>query len=264
MGVFDFSGKTAVVTGAARGIGKEIALQLADCGADVWIADVLEDVTKQAAEEVAGKGVKTGYSITDVSDLASVEKMLDEATAFAPSGQIDILVHCAGIIVSGSLFDATPEQVRRITDVNVMGMFNVLTYGTKRMVKNNGGGRVVLIDSVAGRHGFRVQGHYNATKAAGLNYAQSVAVEVARFGVNVNAVCPGIIRTQMWDRILEDAEKNLGVTQDEEWNKYMEEIPQGRAQTVEDVAGAVLFFCSELSSAVTGQALNVDGGRYLN
>jgi len=261
---FDFSGKTAVVTGGARGIGKGIAIQLAKCGADVWIGDVLEEDAKSAVAELEEIGVRSGYTTVDVSDPEAVDALLDDAVAFSTDGQIDILVHCAGILVTGSVFDATLEEVRRITDVNVLGMFHVLTKGVRRMMNNKAGGRVVLIDSVAGRHGFRVQGHYNATKAAGLNFAQSVAVEVARHGINVNTVCPGIIRTQMWDRILEDAEKNLGVTQDEEWNKYMEEIPQGRAQTVEDISGAVLFFCSELSSAITGQALNVDGGRYLN
>ena len=261
---FDFSGKTAVVTGGARGIGKEIAVQLAKCGADVWIGDVLKEDSQATVEDLKALGVKSGYSIVDVADTDSVDKMLDDAIAFAPSGQIDILVHNAGILVTGSVFDATPEEVKRITDVNVLGMFNVLTNGIRRMKGNKGGGKVVLIDSVAGRHGFRVQGHYNATKAAGLNFAQSIAVESARYGINVNSICPGIIRTQMWDRILEDAEKNLGVTQDEEWNKYIEEIPQGRAQTTEDIAGVVLFFCSELSAAITGQALNVDGGRYLN
>jgi len=259
-----FAGKTVVVTGGARGIGKEIAVQFAKLGADVWIADVLEAESKDTAVEIGKLGVASGYTITDVSVREQVNNLLGEAKAFSPSGQIDMLVHAAGVLVSGSLFDATSEDVKRITDINVSGMFHVLTDGIKAMMGNKGGGRVVLISSVAGRRGFRVQGHYNATKAAGINYAQSCAVEAAKYGINVNTVCPGIIRTQMWDRILEDAEKNLGVTQDEEWNKYMEEIPQGRAQTTEDIANVVIFFCSELSSAVTGQALNVDGGRYLD
>jgi len=264
MGVFDFSGKMAVVTGGARGIGKEIALQFAGCGADVWIGDVIEEEAKKTLSELEALGVKCGFTYTDVADEDQVTRLLDDAIGASASGQIDFLVHNAGILVTGSVFDATSEEVERITAVNITGMFNAMTIGIKKMMNNNGGGRVVLVSSVAGRHGFRVQGHYNATKAAGLNFAQSCAVEAAKYGINVNSICPGIIRTQMWDRILEDAEKNLGVTQDQEWNKYIEEIPQKRAQTPEDIANCVMFLCSYLSSAITGQAINIDGGRYLN
>lgn len=264
MSYMDFSGKMAVVTGGARGIGKEIAVQLAKGGADVWIGDVLEEDAKATVEEIRNLGVRSGYTITDVSDKDQVEKLFDYAIAGSASKQMDILVHGAAIIVTGSLFDATKQDVDKITAVNVSGMFNTLTIGIQKMMNNKNGGKVVLISSVAGRHGFRVQGHYNATKAAGINFAQSCAVEAAKYGINVNTVCPGIIRTQMWDRILEDAEQVSGIPQEDEWNTYMEEIPQKRAQTPQEIANVAVFFCSELSSAVTGQALNVDGGRYLN
>lgn len=264
MGCYDFSGKMAVVTGGARGIGKEIALQLAKNGADVYIGDMLEEDSKNTVKELEALGARSGYTITDVSKQEQVEKLFDDAIAASKNGQMDILVHNAAIIVTGSLFDAKPEEVQRITDVNITGMFHALTSGIKKMMGNKGGGKVVLISSVAGRHGFRVQGHYNASKAAGLNFAQSCAVEAAKYDINVNTVCPGIIRTQMWDRILEEAEEISGIPQEEEWNTYMEEIPQKRAQTPEEIANVAVFFCSELSRAVTGQALNVDGGRYLN
>lgn len=264
MNCFDLSGKMAVVTGGARGIGKSIALLLAQNGADVFIGDMLEEESQKTQKELEALGVKAGYRIVDVSKKDQLEQLFDDAIAASRSGQMDILVHNAAIVVTGSVFDATPEETKRITSVNVLGMFYAMTEGIKKMMGNRGGGKVVLISSVAGRHGFRVQGHYNATKAAGINFAQSCAVEAAQYGINVNTICPGIIRTQMWDRILEKAERDLGISQEEEWETYMEEIPQKRAQTPEEIANVALFFCSDLSSAVTGQALNVDGGRYLN
>ncbi len=263
MSCYDFSGKMAVITGGARGIGKEIAMQFAKGGADIWIGDMLDEDMKSTAQEIEALGVKCGYTYTDVADPANVEKLYGDAMAASKTGRMDILIHNAGILVTGSLLIASQEEVQRITDINIMGMFNALSIGLKKMIPHKTG-KVVLISSVAGRRGFKVQGHYNATKAAGINFAQSCAVESAKYGIHVNTVCPGIIRTQMWDMILEEAEVNKGITQDEEWESYMDVIPQGRAQTPEEIANVALFLCTDLASAVTGQAINVDGGWTLN
>ena len=263
MGCYDFSDKMAVVTGGARGIGKEIAVQLAEGGADIWLGDMLEEDMQATAKEIEALGVKCGYTKTDVSKPDQIEKLYDDAMAASKNGRMDILIHAAGIIVTGSLLKASQEEIQRITDVNIMGTFNALKTGVNKMIPHKTG-KIVLISSVAGRRGFKVQGHYNATKAAGINFAQSCAVESAKYGINVNTVCPGIIRTQMWDRILEEAEEEKGITQQEEWESYMDVIPQGRAQTPAEIANVTVFLCTELASAVTGQAINVDGGWTLN
>ena len=257
-----FMGKTAVVTGGARGLGKQIAVQFAQCGANVWIGDMDENSAIATVKEIQSMGVIGGYTLTDVSKIDQVNKLMDDAST-ATNGKMQMLVHAAAIIIPGPLLDATQEQIERIIDVNMLGACNVLKTGLEKMIPNKFG-RIVLISSVAGRRGFKVQGHYNATKAAGINFAQSCAIEGGPHGINVNTVCPGIIRTQMWDQILSEAEKRKGISQKDEWEGYMKDIPQGRAQTPEEIANVTLFLCSDLASAVNGQAINVDGGWTLN
>ncbi len=257
-----FTGKTAVVTGGARGLGKQIAVQFAQCGANVWIGDMDENSAIATVKEIQSMGVIAGYTLTDVSKMDQVGKLMEDASV-ATNGKIDILVHAAAIIIPGPLLDAAQEKIERILDVNILGTCNVLKTGLEKMIPNKTG-RIVLVSSVAGRRGFKVQGHYNATKAAGINFAQSCAIEGGPHGINVNTVCPGIIRTQMWDQILSEAEKRKGISQKEEWEGYMKDIPQGRAQTPEEIANVTLFLCSDLASAVNGQAINVDGGWTLN
>ena len=252
----DFSGQNAVVTGGARGIGKAIAMMLARGGANVWIGDIISEAADTAKEIADTYGVRTGCTKTDVGNLDQVKKLFTDA---AQLGKLDILVHGAGIILTGPSLNASEEEIRKITEINLIGSFFVLSEGGKIM-KANESGKIVSISSIAGRVGIGVQGHYSATKAAMLNYAQALAVELAPYNIRVNTICPGIIRTQMWDRILQEAEERGGITQQEEWDSYMIQIPQGRPQSPEEIASAAIFFCSDLASAITGQALNVDGG----
>ena len=257
----DFTDKTAVVTGGARGLGREIALQLAQCGANVWIADLLENEMRETVAEIKKMGRKASYSATDVSDIEQVKKLMNDAEGAL--GHIDILVHAAAILIPGPLMDARQKNVEAIIDINVLGTCNVIKSGLEAMIPNKAG-KIVCIASVAGRSGFRVQGHYNCTKAAQINFVQSAAIEGGAHGINVNTVCPGIIRTKMWDQILEEAEQRTGISQQEEWDGYMKSIAQRRPQTEEEIANATLFLCSDLASAITGQALNVDGGNHFN
>lgn len=253
----DLNGKQAVVTGAARGLGKAVALKYAQAGADVWLGDIREDELAETAEEIRAFGVKCGYSVCDVTDYNQFEAMLEEA------GQVDILAHVAGIMISRPLLEMEQDQIDRIIKVNINGTDNACRAGLRKMIPNKSG-TILVTSSVAGRHGHEGHAHYHLTKAADISIMQSAALAGAPYGVTVNAICPGIIRTAIWEHILDNTRKD-GETREECWERSIREmIPLGRPQSAEDIAEAVLFLTSPMAKNITGQALNVCGGMEMN
>lgn len=253
----DLSGKQAVVTGAARGLGKAVALKYAQSGADVWLGDILEDELKQTAEEIRSLGVKCGYSICDVSDYDQYEKLLEDA------GQVDILAHVAGIMVSKPMLKINQEEIDRLIKVNINGTDNACRAGLRKMIPNKAG-TILITSSVAGRHGHPGHAHYHLTKAADISIMQSAALTGAPYGITVNAICPGIIRTAIWEHILDNTRKE-GETREECWERSIKEmVPLGKPQEPEDIANAALFLTSPMARYITGQALNVCGAQEMN
>jgi len=244
----NFEGKTAIVTGAARGIGLEIARQLAEGGAAaVVMVDVLEDALKAAAEKVVAAGAKQVITYkTDVTDEAAVERMIDEVAE--KTERIDILVNNAGITRDDLLLRMDAGQWDLVMAVNLKGTFLMTKHAARYMIRQRAG-RIVNLASVSGLVGNPGQANYSASKAGVVGFTRTVARELARRNVCCNAVAPGFIDTDM-TRVLPEQAKE----------KALAAIPLQRMGTAAEVARVVCFLASDEASYVTGHVLPVDGG----
>ena len=260
----EFKGKSAIITGAASGLGKGIALQFAQNGADVWAVDISEQGGQKTLEEMKPFGNRYGFTRTDIS------KYEDMAAAYADAkrafGRIDIAVNAAGVFSTNRFLEATPDDIKKHLDINLMGAVYGCQLALSTMIGQGGGGKIVNLSSVGGRLGELDFPFYTLGKAGVINLTQSVAFNAAPHDINVNAVCPGIIRTPMWEVVLGAIAGDMPA---EEREKFFDEVlkartPLGRAQTPEDIAYAVLFLCSPYAANITGQALNVCGGSKMN
>lgn len=241
----DLSGKTALVTGGARGIGFAIASQLAACGASVAVNDIDPDVAEDAAMRVG----RSAFAVAgDVSDAPQVDRMVDAVVQRSP---IDILVNNAGIsqpLVSISRL--TPDEWQRVIDVNLRGTF-LVSRAVCRTMRARRAGAIVNIASVAGLTGFAGSHGYGVSKAAVAMMTQTLACELARHGIRVNAVAPGVIAAPMLDHMTGD-----GALLDQ----VVARVPLGRLGEPGEIANGVAFLCSDLASYITGTVLPVDGG----
>ncbi|HET6349635.1 MAG TPA: 3-oxoacyl-[acyl-carrier-protein] reductase [Candidatus Krumholzibacteria bacterium] len=240
------SGRVAVVTGAARGIGREIAARLADGGISIAVVDVAEDSATQTAAELARPGVSARGYRCDVSSL-------DEASALGERvlgdfGRVDVLVNNAGITRDRLLVRMTAEDWSAVLNVNLTGAFNMCKALAPAMLKQRSG-CIVNIASVVGQVGNAGQANYAASKAGMMGLTKSLAREFAPRGVRVNAVAPGFIRTSMTEALPEEVQQQM-----------KQSIPLGRFGETGDVADVVMFLVSNGSSYVTGQVINCDGG----
>ena len=246
------SGKTALVTGAGRGIGRAIALTLAREGCQVGIADILPGSAGAAAAEVEALGVKGLALPVDLTSRAEVERMVEEA--LAQFGQIDILVNNAGWDRMGLFLDTDEVTWDRIIAVNLKAMLYVCKAVLPHMVAR-GTGKVVNVASDAGRVGSSGEAVYSATKGAVIAFSKALAREMARHRITVNVVCPGLTETPLLQSLRDQSPK---------MEKILEAVtratPLGRVATPEEIAGAVAFFASPGADFVTGQTLSVSGG----
>jgi 3-oxoacyl-[acyl-carrier protein] reductase len=249
--VHDFQGKTALVTGASRGIGRAIAVALARGGAKV----ALNYAGNQAAAEEALRLVREAGSPEarlfqfDVADPVAAAKAVEEVVA--TMGGLHILVNNAGVALDQLVMRIKDDDWQRQLDVNLSGAFHLIRAATRPMMKARGGS-IVNLTSVVGEMGNAGQAAYAATKAGLIGLTKSVARELASRNVRVNAVAPGYIDTDMTASLPQDAKQ-----------KMAEMIPLGRLGSVEDVAAAVAWLCSDQASYVTGEVLRVNGGMYM-
>jgi len=242
------SGKVALVTGSARGIGKAIALELADHGANIVINDVLtENEISQTVEEI-GKINRYAIGIrADITVFNEVERMVQEV--INKFGQIDILVNNAGIVRDSLLIRMKEEDWNTVININLKGTFNCSKAVAIYMIKQKKGGKIVNISSVIGLIGNAGQSNYAASKAGIIGLTKSMAKEFASRNINVNAIAPGFIDTDMTRKLPEKVRLDL-----------QQKIPLKRLGLVEDVAKAVWFLVSDAADYITGQVINVDGG----
>ncbi len=240
-------GKTALITGAARGIGKAISLKLADEGADVAFTDLNYDENARALEEeLLAKGVKAKAYASDASDFADTEKVVNQIIEYF--GKIDILVNNAGITKDTLLMRMTEEQWDAVIKINLKSVFNFTKAAMKSMMKTKGGS-IINLSSVVGVGGNAGQANYSASKAGIIGFTKSVARELGSRNIRCNAVAPGFIQTEMTARLPQEVR--------DEW---ISKIPLKRGGTPEDVANVILFLASDLSSYVSGQVINICGG----
>jgi NAD(P)-dependent dehydrogenase (short-subunit alcohol dehydrogenase family) len=264
----NFNGKVAVVTGGATGIGRAIALKLADKGAAVMIADINEKAAETTAAEVKEISGNSAIFVTDVTNVAACEG-LSQATIDS-IGPADFLVNNAGIAGSPgwqTRSHSTEEDWKQTYQVNVIGVANVTTVFRAQMTERRSG-RIVNLSSIAGREGRPSLPHYSASKAAVISLTQSTALELARFNITVNAICPGLLWTPMWEQVgsryANDVPAYEGMTPRQVFDTMVaEKIPMQKEQTPEDIADTVAFFVSDDAKNITGQTLDVDGGFYM-
>jgi NAD(P)-dependent dehydrogenase (short-subunit alcohol dehydrogenase family) len=269
--MIDLTGRVAVVTGAAGGIGTGICRVLAGQRAAIVVADADGPAADSAARDLAATGAQVAPFVADVTDRGSVESMV--AQTLERFGRIDILVNNAGVIGAPGWWERpapSDEDWETALSVNLRGAVTASEAVAPHM-KERRSGKIVNIASIAARRGGKDMPQYYASKAAVLSWTQSLATQLAPFNVNVNAICPGLLWTPMWEAVAK-ARANAGyepgwegLSGRELFDKAVEGwIPLGREQTPEDVGKLAAFLASDDAANITGQAINLDGGRYMN
>jgi 3-oxoacyl-[acyl-carrier protein] reductase len=234
--------KIAVVTGGAMGIGKSISVKLNEIGCKVIVIDINEEVAKATAEELNGD-----YYVVDVSNLDAVGEVVDQI--IEKDGKIDILINNAGITRDNLLIRMDEKEWDQVIDINLKGVFNFSKQAVKKSMMKKRSGNIVNIASIIGVMGNAGQANYAASKGGVIAMTKSMAKELAKRNIRVNAVAPGFIQTKMTDKLPDQVK-----------DKYLEVIPLGRLGLPEEVAKVVEFFVTDSSSYVTGQVINIDGG----
>lgn len=240
-------GKTAIVTGAARGIGRAIALAFAAEGANVAVTDLrIDDNALEVEKLIAGFGVKVKVYASDASNFSDTEKVVEQIVA--DFGTVDILVNNAGITMDTLLLRMTEQQWDTVMNVNLKSVFN-FTKAVQRIMIKKLGGSIINMSSVVGVGGNAGQSNYSASKAGIIGFTKSIAMELGSRNVRSNAIAPGFIITEMTNKLPEEVKK-----------LWEEKIPLKRGGTPEEVAKVALFLASDLSSYVNGQVIGVCGG----
>lgn len=250
---FELKNKVAVVTGAGRGIGRAIAIGLAEAGANIALLSRTEEDLKEVASEIEKLGRKVVYIPTDVTSRNDVQKavhMIKEQFS-----TIDILINNAGMNIRSKALDVTDEEWQTIMDTNLKSAFMMAQEVGKVMKENGTKGRIITISSVAGHVALRTGVVYAATKAAIIQMTKVLALEWGQYGINVNSIGPWYFKTPLTEKLLQD-------------EQYVSEIlavtPLKRVGELPELVGPAVFLCSESASYITGQTLFVDGGMTIN
>jgi len=257
-------GKYAVVTGGAQGLGAALCERLADEGAHVAVIDLNGEGAQHVADRIAHdyrvKTLGIGCDITDEADVAAAFAQIKETF-----GRLDVCVSNAGILISGDITEFEVSKWRKVLEVNLIGFMIVAKYAAQIMIPQ-GKGVIVQINSKSGKKGSFKNSAYASSKFGGIGLTQSLALELAPHGIRVNAVCPGnLLDSPLWkDSLYEQYAQRWNMTVEEVRAKYVDQVPLKRGCVYEDVANALLFLCTDESSYITGQALNVDGGQTMH
>jgi 3-oxoacyl-[acyl-carrier protein] reductase len=246
--MIDLSGKTALVTGGSRGIGKGILLKLAQAGADVRFIDIIEEGADEVIGQAKELGVDCRFYQGNITDFDACGKIIEQA--LNDSKKIDILVNNAGITRDTLFLKMNKQQWDDVININLTGVFNMTKAMVKSMIKSRYG-RIVNVSSVVGFTGNPGQVNYSSSKAGLIGFTKSLAKEVASRNITCNAIAPGFIKTDMTDTLSDDQKKKLA-----------DQIPMKRMGTIDDVANGVLFFSSSLADYVTGTTLHINGGMF--
>ena len=252
------SGKVALITGAAQGIGRGIALRLAKEGADIALVDLNPEKLRHVAEEVQVLGRKASTFVADVGDREQVFQAVEHA--HSTLGGLDIMVNNAGITQVKPLLDVTAEEIERIYRINVQGTLWGIQAAAEKFQALKRTGKIINACSIAGHEGYALLGVYSSTKFAVRALTQAAAKELAVHGITVNAYCPGVVGTDMWVDIDKRMSEITGAPIGATYDKFVNGIALGRAETPEDVAAFVAYLASPDADYMTGQAPLIDGG----
>ncbi|KAJ6598174.1 hypothetical protein DFH09DRAFT_1131166 [Mycena vulgaris] len=255
---------TALVTGAAQGIGKTIALRLADDGFDVAVNDIPSQATNLAkvVEEIQAKGRTSSAHLADVTVEDQVRKMVEDVAA--AHGGLDVMVANAGVAQWASILETSADDWDRIMTINGRGTFLSYKYAGMKMISQGRGGRIIGAASVAGKTGAAFLSAYCASKFAVRGLTQAAAQEFGKHGITVNAYAPGAIDSEMMTSLAIGNFKNTGIPPDKWLDGLMNATPMGRMGTATDVANLVSFIASKESQFITGQSILTNGGTYFD
>lgn len=243
-------GKTALITGASRGIGRQLAVRFAQEGANVVFSDLFYDEKAESLEkELLALGVKAKGYASDASSFQASEELITEVLKEFPV--IDVLVNNAGITRDNLLMRMTESDWDLVINVNLKSVFN-LTKAVQKVMLKQRFGSIINMSSVVGVEGNAGQSNYSASKAGIIGFTKSIAQELGSRSIRCNAIAPGFIETEMTAKLPEEVKKN-----------WIEEIPLKRAGTTDDVANITIFLASDMSSYMTGQVLSIDGGMHM-
>ncbi|MBE7472899.1 MAG: sorbitol-6-phosphate dehydrogenase [Anaerolineae bacterium] len=253
--------RIALVTGGAQGLGQAICQRLAAEGCHVVVADLNEEAAAATAAEIAATTDRQTLAVkVDVTDEAQVEALV--AQTLAKFGRLDIAVSNAGVLIAEEITEFPAEKWRVVMNVNLFGYFLTAKHAARPM-KAQGKGAIIQINSKSGKKGSFKNSAYAASKFGGIGLTQSIALDLAEFGVRVNAVCPGnLLDSPLWvNSLYSQYAKKWGITEAEVRQKYVDQVPMKRGCTYEDVCNVVVFLASDQASYMTGQAINVTGGQ---
>ena len=256
--------KIALVTGGAQGLGAAIALRLAQEGCDVAIADVNEESSAATAALITQEtGRRTIAMKMDVTDEAQVSAGVDRTVR--ELGRLDICVSNAGILFADGVTEFPAEKWKAVIMVNLFGYFLVSKHAARVMLEQRGGS-IIQINSKSGKKGSYKSSAYAASKFGGIGLTQSIALEMAEYGVRVNAICPGnLLDSPLWvNSLYKQYAKKWGISEAEVRQKYIDQVPLKRGCTYDDVTNALVFLASDRASYMTGQAINVTGGQEMH
>lgn len=252
-------GRSAIVTGAARGIGEALARELAAHGAQVMVADINETGATEVAESIVRSGGRAMASAVDVTRREDVAAMIQRTVA--AFGGLDCMVNNAGVVQGKAMLSITEADWHRIMDTNALGALIGMQEAAKVMIAQGRGGKIINTASIAGKQGYRELAHYCASKAAVISLTQAAAKDLGPHKINVNAICPGIVDTDMW-KVLGDGFHKEGWTTDpgQAFEMQAALAVLGRPSVSQDLAGITRFLASSESDFITGQSIVVDGG----
>jgi len=250
--------KVAIVTGAGQGIGRAVALRLARDGFAIAIVDINTDALDKVKKEIEELGSQALALKADLTKVDEIRKVIERSAEW---GQLTALVNNAGRVLITPFLEISEQEWDSILTLNLKTVFFATQFAAKQM---QSGARIVNLSSISGRSGRSDQAHYAAAKCAVISLTQSAALAFATQGINVNAVCPGVVDTPMTTGIHEVRAGVLGITPQESLARMVAKIPLGRLETTDDVANVISFLCSPDASYITGQSINVDGGMEMN
>ncbi len=252
-------GKTAIITGGARGIGAAIAAGYVREGARVCVADIELEVAKATADQVGGASFAVQLDVTKLDSIEACVKAVEEK-----AGGVDILVNNAAIFDMGLFQDTTEQSYDRQFAVNVKGTLFMMTAVSRSMIARGNGGKIINFSSQAGRRGEPLVVVYCASKAAVISMTQSAGLALIKHGINVNGIAPGVVDTPMWDVVDGLFAKYENRPLGEKKRLVGEAVPYGRMGTPEDLVGCAVFLASSDSDYVVAQTFNVDGGQWMS
>ncbi len=253
--------RVALVTGGAQGLGQAICLRLAREGCDVVVADIKIEQAQATADQVCSETGRRAIAVRmDVTDEASVAEGF--AACMSEFGRLDILVSNAGILIAEEVAESDAGKWKAVMMVNLFGYY-LAAREAARIMKQQGRGAIVQINSKSGKKGSFKNSAYAASKFGGIGFTQSLALELAEQGIRVNAICPGnLLDGTLWQQSLFDQyARNQGLTPEQVRQKYVDQVPMKRGCTYDDVCNVLVFLASDQSSYMTGQAINVTGGQ---